>query len=152
MSSTIIVRSGWDRVRYAMIFEFFLVIAVGAALALVAEQSLLESAGLALVLSLIAMLASVIYNELYDRMDVHYGRIPTERSWRGRVLHAVGFESFLVLVSLPVIMWWLDWSWWQALAFDVVAMAGVIVYTFLFTLAYDRVFPVVQRAGTAPVS
>ena len=27
---------------------------------------------------------------------------------------------------------------------DIVAMAGVVIYTYVFTLAYDRVFPIAQ--------
>jgi uncharacterized membrane protein len=96
-------------------------------------------------LSVIAMVVSVIYNDLFDRVDARDGRVPTERALKGRVIHAVGFEFLLVLTSLPIIMWWMSWSWWQALAFDLVAMACVIFYTFLFTLAYDRFFPIAQH-------
>lgn len=141
----IIVRSGWDRIRYAVIFETLLVICFGIALAWQSSFSFLETGPLAVMLSVIAMVVSVIYNDLFDRVDARDGRVPTERALKGRVIHAVGFEFLLVLTSLPIIMWWMSWSWWQALAFDLVAMACVIFYTFLFTLAYDRFFPIAQH-------
>jgi len=144
MQSTIVTRSGWDRIRYAVLFETILIVAMGAALAMLSEQSMLETGPLAIILSVIAMIVSVVFNEIYDRVDAHYGRVPTERSFKGRALHAVTFESILVIVSMPFIMWWMGWGFWETLAFDIAAMAGVVIYTFVFTLAYDRLFPVAQ--------
>jgi uncharacterized membrane protein len=144
VQSTIVTRSGWDRVRYAVLFEAILIVAMGAILAMLSEQSMAETGVLAIILSVIAMIVSVVFNEIYDRVDAHYGRVPTARSFRGRALHAVAFESVLVIVSMPFIMWWMDWGFWETLAFDIAAMAGVVMYTFVFTLAYDKLFPVAQ--------
>jgi uncharacterized membrane protein len=142
--TTIVTRSGWDRVRYAALFEAILIVAMGAVFAMLSAQNMAETSVLAIALSVNAMIVSVIFNELYDRIDARYGRVPTERSFKGRALHAVAFESILVIVSMPFIMWWMDWGFWQTLAFDIAAMAGVVIYTFVFTLAYDRLFPVAQ--------
>jgi len=52
-----------------------------------------------------------------------------------------------------LLTWWMNWTVWQALALDVVAMAGVVVYTYFFTLAYDRLFPIEQptaKTNAAP--
>ena len=62
----------------------------------------------------------------------------------GRIAHALGFETTLVIVNLPVIMWWMGWNFWQAISFDIAAMAAIVVYTYYFTLAYDRIFPIDQ--------
>jgi uncharacterized membrane protein len=142
--TTIVTRSGWDRVRYAALFEAILIVAMGAVFAMLSAQSMAETSVLAIVLSVNAMIVSVIFNEIYDRVDARYGRVPTERSFKGRALHAVAFESILVIVSMPFIMWWMGWGFWETLAFDIAAMAGVVIYTFVFTLAYDRLFPVAQ--------
>jgi len=141
----IVTRSGWDRIRYAVIFEALLILGFGAALSGLSDSNIFRTGALAVVLSLIAMIVSVFYNYLFDSVDVRSGRVPTERALAGRIIHAVGFEFLLVLTSLPIIMWWMSWSFWQALSFDLVAMACVIIYTFLFTLAYDRVFPIAQQ-------
>ncbi len=144
MATDIVIRTGLDRLRYAVLFEGLLVAIFSVAMFLVFERSLLDMGAFSLVLSLIALAINFVYNLIYDRIDVHYGRIPTERSRGWRVVHAVGFEFTLVLVNLPIIMWWMQWSFWQALGFDIVAMAAVVVYTYYFTLAYDRVFPIAQ--------
>ena len=148
MSSDIRTRSGWDRFRYAILFEAFIVIGMGVALALLSDEPLLSTGGLGLLLSIIALLVNLVYNYAFDRVDVAYGRIPTERSRRGRIVHAVLFETVLVVLSLPVIMLWMQWGWWHALTFDIVAMAAVVVYTYAFTLAYDFLFPVPQEYTT----
>ncbi len=151
MDHDIRTRSGWDRLRYALLFEAILVVAIGSALALLSERPLLYTGGLGLVLSLIALVVNLVYNYSFDRVDVAFGRIPTERSTTGRIIHALLFEALLVVVGLPVIMLWMQWNWLQALTFDIAVMAAVVVYTYVFTLTYDRVFPVVQIIDDAQV-
>ena len=147
MATDIVIRTGLDRLRYALLFEGILVVLFTTAMALLFDRGLSSMGALSVVLSLVALFANVVYNTIYDSVDVRYGRIPTERSRKGRALHAVGFEFTLVILSLPIIVWWMTWGWWQAIAFNTVAMAAIVVYTYFFTLAYDRVFPVVQPCG-----
>ena len=147
MATDIVIRTGLDRLRYALLFEGILVVLFTTAMALLFDRGLSSMGALSVVLSLVALFANVVYNTIYDSVDVRYGRIPTERSRKGRVLHAVGFEFTLVTLSVPIIVWWMTWGWWQAIAFNTVAMAAIVVYTYFFTLAYDRVFPVVQPCG-----
>jgi uncharacterized membrane protein len=56
-------------------------------------------------------------------------------------------ELTLVVAGLPVIMLWMRWPFAEALVFNLTAMAAIVFYTYVFTLAYDRVFPVAQPAG-----
>ncbi|MDJ0708953.1 MAG: PACE efflux transporter [Woeseiaceae bacterium] len=146
MATDIVIRTGLDRLRYALLFEGILVALFSAAMVLMFERNLFEMGAFSLTLSLLALVVNFVYNYVYDRIDVRNGRIPTERSRPGRVAHAVGFEFTLVVINLPIIMWWMHWSFWQALTFDVIAMAAVVVYTYYFTLVYDRVFPLAQPA------
>lgn len=144
IKETIVIRDGWDRIRYALIFEGILIVLFGAAMALVTGRDLIQTGGLALALSLLALVVNLGFNYLYDRVDIAFGRVPTERTRLGRIVHAIAFEFTLVLLGLPLIMWWLKVGAWQALALDVSLMVFVVIYTYFFTLAYDRVFPVVQ--------
>ena len=149
MATDIVIRTGMDRVRYALLFEGILVAMFAVLAALLFERSLLSMGALSIVLSLIALAINFFYNYAFDRFDVRNGRIPTERNRRWRIIHALGFEATLVVINLPLLMWWMGWSLWQALALDIVAMAGVVVYTYYFTLAYDRMFPIEQPAAGA---
>jgi uncharacterized membrane protein len=147
MATDIVIRTGMDRVRYALLFEGILVALFAVLAALLFDRSLLSMGALSIVLSLIALAINFFYNYVFDHFDVRNGRIPTERSRRWRIIHALGFEATLVVINLPLLMWWMGWSVWQALVLDIVAMAGVVVYTYYFTLAYDRLFPIRQPAA-----
>lgn len=144
MPTDIVIRTGLDRLRYALLFEGILVVLFTTAMVLLFDRGLLFMGGLSVVLSLVALATNFIYNYIVDGIDVRHGRIPTERSRMGRILHAVGFEFTLVIVSVPIIVWWMTWGWWQAIVFDAIAMAAIVIYTYFFTLAYDRIFPVIQ--------
>ena len=144
MPTDIVIRTGLDRLRYALLFDGILVALFTTEMALLFDRGLLLMGGLSIVLGLVALATIFVYNYFFDGIDVRHGRIPTERSRMGPILHAVGFEFTLVIVSVPIIVWWMTWGWWQTIVFDAIAMAAIVIYTYFFTLAYDRIFPVVQ--------
>lgn len=144
MAEKIAVRSGWDRLRYTLCFELLLVISLSFALANWFDQGLASVGSLAIILSVKAMTLNYLYNLGFDRFDVSRGRVPTKRTVKWRIIHACGFELTLAFTSLPIVMWWLGIGLWQALLLDLIMMAGVVVYTFVFTLCYDKLFPVAQ--------
>lgn len=151
MATDIVIRTGPDRVRYALLFEGILVILTAVITALLFNRNVLSMGALSLALSLVALAVNYIYNYCFDHFDVRNGRVPTERSRPWRIVHALGFETSLVIINLPLLMWWMNWTLWKALAFDIVAMAAIVVYTYYFTLAYDRVFPIEQsEPGSVP--
>jgi len=151
MPQNIAIRTGRDRMRYTMIFEATLLAVFIPAGVLVFERSHMDIGILTIFLSVKAMLINLLYNWLFDRWDVRNDRVPTERRWKGRVLHALGFEGTLTITSLPFVMWWLQLNVWQALLTDVVMASFVVVYTMLFTWFYDCVFPLAQPTQeTAP--
>lgn len=147
MATDIVIRNGLDRLRYALLFEGILVALFAVIATLIFDRGLLSMSILSIVLSLIALAVNFAYNYFFDRFDVRNGRIPTERARRWRVVHALGFEATLVVINLPILMAWMNWTFWQALAIDIIAMAGIVVYTYFFTLAYDRLFPISQPSA-----
>ncbi len=144
MATDIVIRTAWDRVRYAVVFELILLVLFAVVTGFLFDRSIPEMGLFGLVLSLIALVVNFFYNLAFDQFDVRNGRIPTERSRGWRIVHAVGFETTLVIVELPLAMWWMNWGVWQALAVTVTAMAAIVGYTYLFTLAWDRLFPIQQ--------
>lgn len=144
MNQPIITRTPLDRLRHAAMFEALLLTLLAPMMSLMLNRDIVDVGMLAVVLSLKAMLINPIFNYGFDRYDVKRGNIPTERTLAGRILHAVGFEVTLTATSLPLIIWWLDVSFLQALMVDLVSVFAVTVYTLLFNLGYDRVFPVIQ--------
>ena len=149
MSTTIALRTGKDRLRYTITFEATLLVFLIPAGAAFFGRSLADIGALGVVLSLKAMLVNLIYNWLFDRLDARRGRVSSDRKPLGRILHAVGFELTLVATSLPIYTAWLGVTVLQALAADLVVTSFIVVYTYFFTLAYDRVLPVVPRPAPA---
>jgi len=150
VEKTIIVRAGKDRLRYTCLFELFLVAVLAPIGAFVLEKQILDVGVLAIVLSLKAMLFNLVYNWFFDQFDVRAGRIPTERTFFRRILHAAGFEVGLMITSLPIVVWWLGLTILQAFLMDMVITSFVVVYTLVFTWSYDRLFPVVQISVSQP--
>ena len=145
MATDIVIRTGLDRLRYALLFEGILVLLTAVITALLFDRNIWSMGALWVLISLVALAVNFVYNYCFDLFDVRNGRIPTERSRPWRIVHAVGFEVTLVIINLPLLMWWMNWTIWKALAFDIVAMGAIVVYTYFFTLAYDRLFPIEQN-------
>ena len=147
MQKKIEIRNGKDRLRYLITFELILVAMLTPLGSIVFEKELIDIGLLSVFLSLKAMLFGYFYNLLFDHVDAKAGRIPSHRSFVGRIIHAVGFELGLVMTSLPIVMWWLSLSLLQALIMDVAVTSIVVVYTFIFSYSYDWLFPVPQSNG-----
>ena len=144
MRKTIVVRTAGDRLRYSILFELLLLVILTSVGALVLKRQILDVGLLTVMLAVKAMLFNLAYNWLFDRMDVRAGRVPTLRSPFGRIIHAIGFECGLVLTSLPLVIWWLDFTLLQALVMDFAITSFVVAYTLVFGWGYDRLFPVPQ--------
>ena len=144
MSQKVATRSGKDRLRYTLSFEVTLMMVLIPTGAFFFDKDLTEIGILGLVLSLKAMLVNLVYNWAFDHIDARAGRVSSDRKTLGRILHASGFEITLLITSLPIYMWWLDLTLTQAFLTDLVVTSFVVLYTYFFTLGYDRVFPVLQ--------
>lgn len=142
MSQPVALRSGRDRLRYTILFELTLMSLLIPAGAIFFDKGLGEIGLLGLVLMLKAVLLGLVYNLIFDLLYAKTGRVSSDRRPLGRVFHALGYELTLVTTSLPIYMWWLGLTLLEALAADLIVTSFVVAYTFLFTLAYDRVFPV----------
>ena len=149
MQNKIAIRTGKDRLRYTCAFELCLLLILAPAGAIVFDRHLFDIGLLSILLSLKAMVLNLIYNWVFDLLDVRAGRIPTQRSIKGRILHAVGFEAALVSTSLPIVMWWLGLSFLQAFLMDVAITGFIVLYTFVFSWGYDLRYPVEQGAMAA---
>lgn len=149
MSQDIPLRSGRDRLRYTVSFELTLMAFLVPAGAVFLEKGLGEIGLLGVVLSGKAMLVSLAWNWVFDHWDARRGRISSQRSRLGRLAHALGFEGCLMLTSLPIYMWWLGLALWQALATDATITTFVVGFTYVFSLAYDRVFPISGQKSPA---
>ena len=142
MSDAVPLRTGRDRLRYTLFFECILLVMFIPAGAVFFDKAFAEIGVLGLALSSKAMISNLIYNWFFDKIDAKARRISSDRSTFGRLIHALGFEASLTLTSLPLYVWLINVTVLEALVTDIFVTTFVVGYTYVFTLAYDRIYPV----------
>lgn len=145
MSKEVVVRKKWDRFRYAVFLEIGLMSIFIPITAFIYDKSLIDVSVLGISVSTMAMIYTMTFNYAYDHFDVRLGNVPTERSMRGRVIHALSFELSFMILTVPFIIWWLQISVWAAITLDIALALSVVVWTFFYTMGYDKLFPVSQQ-------
>ena len=137
------LRSLPDRLRQIALFEIGGLLLITPPFAWLSGVPVTESLGLLAVLALMAAVWNGAYNTAFDWFEGRLtGRTADRRPFRLRCLHAVGFETGLLLMTLPVIVWWTGMGWVDALVADIGLAAGYTVYALVFNLGYDRIFPI----------
>lgn len=85
-------------------------------------------------LATFAMLWNLVWNRLFD----HW--VPTRRrSLVQRVAQALGFELGLLVMTLPVVAWWLAIGVVEAFWLDLGFMLFFLVYALVFNSVFDLV-------------
>lgn len=136
------MRTTADRIRHTILFEV-LGLAISAPLAaLILDKSLTQVGSLSIMLSITAMSLNYIFNLYFDKTLVKLGRPVNVRPVRMRVLHAILFEGTMLVLSIPMVAWWLDVNLWTAFLADIGFSLFFLVYTFIYNWIYDVVFPV----------
>lgn len=128
----------WRRVIYVSLYEGVAIAVVTLVLMLGGRQSLGAAGGLAVGSSIIAVIWNLVFNVLFEHWESR--QAVRGRSAARRVAHAIGFEGGLALWLVPFVAWWLGVSLWQALLLDIGLLVFFLIYTFVFTWAFDRLF------------
>ncbi len=126
------------RVVYVGLYELVAIILSAILLKLISSANAADSIGLAVAASAIAILWNFAFNHGFELWEKH--RKQQGRSLGIRVLHAVGFESGLVIFLVPVLAWWLDIGLIEAFIVDLGLLAFFLFYTFAFNWVFDAVF------------
>ncbi|WP_370981164.1 PACE efflux transporter [Agaribacterium sp. ZY112] len=123
-----------ERILHMLLFEAIALVLLTALAMLIAKGSVLSMSALAICLSLIAMTWNYAFNLGFDRV---YGHDRYQRGLKIRVWHGVLFELGMVVLSFPVIMWWLKLGFWAVLLLDIGAVAFFLVYSVVYNWLYD---------------
>lgn len=126
------------KIVYVSLFELFAVALTSSFLMLLAGHDATHSGLAAIASSTIAVVWNFVYNYLFEAWEAR--QATRGRSVARRAAHAIGFEGGLVAVLVPLFAWWLNISLWEALVLDLGLVVFFMIYTFLFSLVFDRVF------------
>lgn len=150
MSHTPKLRSPLDRARQVLLFELGGLILITPPFAWASGAPARDSLVLLALIALIAALWNAAYNTAFDWIEGRLaGRTADRRPYPLRVVHALGFESSLILMTLPLVMHWTGMDWQQALFADILVACAYVAYAFVFNLGYDRAFPIEPRTAAA---
>lgn len=126
------------RVVYVGLYELVAIILSAILLGLMTNVGTSHSLGIAVAASAVAIMWNLAFNcgfERWEKRRQHKGR-----SLMIRILHAVGFESGLLVFLVPLLAWWFDVGFLQALVMDLGLLAFFLFYTFAFNWVFDAVF------------
>jgi len=126
------------RILYATSFEAGGILLSAALLLLMAKTTVGGSLAFSVLASTVAMLWNLAFNAMFEAWEARQST--RGRSLKRRTAHALLFEAGLVLALLPLTAWWFSVSLLQALAYEAVLIAAFLIYTYLFTFAFDRLF------------
>lgn len=142
------LRSWRDRVRQVLLFELGGLVLISPAFAWVTQTPLGKSLWLMALMAAIAACWNALYNTCFDWVEGRLtGRTADRRPFLLRALHACGFEFGLLLMTLPLLVYFTGMGWWAALAADIGLALAYVVYAFFFNWGYDRAFPIAPEKG-----
>lgn len=126
------------RVVYVGLYETIAVIVTSIGMLAFAENGLSDSVPLAVAMSTVAVLWNLMFNWIFEKWE---SRQKTRgRGAARRIAHAIGFEGGLTFMLVPLIAWWLDIALFKALAASLSMLVFFMIYTFVFTWGFDRIF------------
>jgi uncharacterized membrane protein len=135
------MRTTSDRMRHTLLFELIGLLICTPLASWILNKSLMQIGSLSLVLSLTAMCVNYLYNLAFDLVLIRIGRPVNVRPAWLRVIHAIMFESSLIVITIPMIAWWLGLSLWAAFLTDLGFTLFFLVYAFCYNWIYDIAFP-----------
>lgn len=134
------------RVIQAISYEIILLSLFIPIVTLVFKQAIMDSAALGMSLTILALLWNMIFNYGFEKWEVRQGWYT--RGLKQRLLHALGFEGGLLVLGVPVIAYFLEISLLEAIIADIGFTIVIMVYTFIFQWAFDRLFGEPERTFT----
>lgn len=137
------------KVVQAILYEVIAIAVLSPILSLIYDDGLAHAGALSVMLSASALIWNMVYNSLFEYWEARQTR--RTRTLGRRLLHSLGFEGGLVVMLVPLVAWWLDITWWSALATNLGLFVFFFFYALVFQWGFDRVFDV-PASAREPVS
>jgi len=123
-----------ERILHTLLFEAIALLLLTVLAVIITGNDIAKMSGLALALSMIAMLWNFVFNILFDKL---YGEDRISRTLSQRIQHGFGFELGMLVFSFPVIMWVLQLDFLSVFLMDIGAMIFFLLYAIAFNWIYD---------------
>lgn len=137
------MRTTFDRLRHTICFELIGLAILTLGIAKLINMDMTKIGVLAVAFSIIATVWNYFYNILFDKaMLKHTSQL--NKTVAIRIFHACLFEAGLLVITLPIMAWWLEIGLMEAFILDLGMALFYLIYAFVYNLAYDRIFPVSQ--------
>ena len=121
-------------------FEVFGIIIFTPFAMLILNENILNISILAIVVSLIAMVWNFIYNYGFDLIENYLNGHRSTRKVFIRFIHALFFEVGLLIVTVPLLAYWLDMSLLSAFLVDIGFVVFYIIYAFFYNYIFDKIY------------
>ncbi len=83
-----------------------------------------------------SVLWNMLFNHYFEKFEAQH---QLRRTFKIRVLHAIGFEGGLMLATIPMVAYALEISLLQAILIDLLMTLSILLYTFIFQYCYDHI-------------
>ena len=130
----------WARIIHMLGFEVFGVIIFTPFAMLVLNESIFHIGVIAIAISLMAMVWNFIYNYIFDLIESSLNGHRSTRKISMRLLHALLFEVGLLIVTVPLVAYWLEMSLLNALLVDIGFVVFYLVYAFFYNYIFDKIY------------
>ena len=123
---------------YVTAYELIGMMISALGLALLSGHKPASTGPLAMIITTIAVSWNFIYNYLFEWWESR--QTSRVRTFRRRLLHAIGFQLTLVVYLIPLIAWWMNVSLVQAFLLDAALIVIIPCYTFVYNWIFDKLF------------
>lgn len=121
---------------HALSYEVILLVIIALALSYVFEMPMQVTGGLGIAMAVTSVLWNMFFNHYFEKLEAKH---QLHRTFKIRVLHAIGFEGGLMLATIPMVAYALEKSMMQAFLIDLLMTLSILLYTFIFQYCYDHV-------------
>ena len=140
------MRTTSDRIRQAVGFEVVGLAITAPLFSWLFDHPFGDVSAVVIIGATTATLWNYVYNLVFDHL-MHRATGRLRKTLPIRLLHAILFETTLLLLLLPLFAWWLGITLLEAFLMDIAFAAFYVVYAFGFTWVYDILFPMDQTAA-----
>ncbi|TCM67004.1 putative membrane protein [Acinetobacter calcoaceticus] len=124
------------RIIHALSYEIILLVIIAIALCFIFEIPAEVAGGLGIAMAVTSVIWNMIFNHYFEKFEK---KRKLQRTVWVRILHAIGFEGGLMLVTIPMVAYAMDMTIFQAILLDLSMTLCILVYTFVFQWCYDTV-------------